>query len=144
MTLPVSRATRDKIETLHSAPAFLDGGPRGEGHSSFGDTPQRRARFGYVESRPPLLRFTNGLSHRQRSGFIAVTKFLSSLASDRRVSASTQNQALSAILFLYDEVLGAKVGWLETLVRAKRPARVPVVLTREEVRAILHGLAGTT
>ena len=90
-----------------------------------------------------FIRFS-GLRHPRELGQADVTKFLSSLASDGRVSASTQNQALSAILFLYDEVLGAKVGWLETLVRAKRPARVPVVLTREEVRAILHGMPGTT
>ena len=53
-----------------------------------------------------------------------------------RVAASTQNQALSALLFLYREVLELDVPWLDSLVRAKRPQRLPVVLTRDEVRAV--------
>lgn len=57
-----------------------------------------------------------------------------------RVSASTQNQALSALVFLYRDVLDMPVGWLNALVREKRPARVPVVLTRDEVRKILSRL----
>jgi len=83
-----------------------------------------------------------GLRHPRELGQGDVTEFLSSLAVDRKVSASTQNQALSALVFLYDDVLRMRVGWLEALVRAKRPARVPVVLTREEVRSILAGLPG--
>src|SRR2546423_6766301 len=75
-------------------------------------------------------------------GAADVTRFLSSLAVDRQVSASTQNQALSALVFLYREVLDAPVGWLAALVRAKRPARVPVVLTRDEVRRVLGRLKG--
>jgi integron integrase len=71
-----------------------------------------------------------------------IESFLSSLAVDRRVAASTQNQALAAILFLYREVLGNEVGWLEALVRAKRPQRLPVVLTRDEVAALLAQLGG--
>jgi len=59
------------------------------------------------------------------------------------VSASTQNQALSALVFLYAQVLNQDIGWLDELIRAKRPARVPVVLTREEVRAVLGQLDGT-
>jgi integrase len=59
-----------------------------------------------------------------------------------RVAASTQNQALSALLFLYREVLGVDLPWLDGIVRAKRPARLPVVLTREEVRAVLARLDG--
>jgi integron integrase len=55
---------------------------------------------------------------------------------DANVSASTQNQALAAIVFLYREVLNMPVGWLTALVRAKRPGRVPVVLTRDEVREL--------
>src|SRR6266545_1790709 len=83
-----------------------------------------------------------GSRHPRELGPNDVTRFLSSLAVDRAVSASTQNQALSALVFLYGEVLGAPVGWLGALVRAKRPARVPVVLTKEEVRAILERLTG--
>jgi len=66
-----------------------------------------------------------------------VTDFPSALAVRRRVSASTQNQALAALLFLYREVLGIELPWLDGLVRAKSPARLPVVLTRAEVRAVL-------
>src|SRR5262245_24656838 len=64
-----------------------------------------------------------------------VEHFLSDLATERRVSASTQNQALAALVFLYEGVLGRKLGWLENIVRAKRPERLPVVLTRGEVAA---------
>ena len=66
-----------------------------------------------------------------------ITEFLSYLASRRKVSASTQAQALSALLFLYRGVLGRDLAWLDGIVRAKRPLRVPVVLTREEVSLIL-------
>ena len=80
------------------------------------------------------------MRHPRELGAAEVSQFLSSLAVTGRVSASTQNQALSALLFLYREVLDAPVGWLNALVRAKRPARVPVVLTREEVRKVLARL----
>src|SRR5438445_954233 len=72
-----------------------------------------------------------------------ITEFLTHLARDRHVAASTQNQALSALLFLYKEVLRQEIGWLEGVQRAKRPARLPVVLTRDEVHKIfahLHGM----
>ena len=85
-----------------------------------------------------------GLRHPGELGPGDVTRFLSSLAIDRRVAASTQNQALSAIVFLYQEVLELPVGWLEALVRAKRPARVPVVLTKEEVRRVLERVRGVS
>src|SRR5262245_13229432 len=67
-----------------------------------------------------------------------VTRFLSALAVEGRVAASTQNQALSALLFLYREVLGVELPWLDDIVRASRPARLPVVLTRDEVSAVLQ------
>ena len=60
------------------------------------------------------------------------------------MSASTQNQALAALLFLYRVVLGIELKWLDEMVRAKRPQRLPVVLTRREVRALLERLRGTT
>jgi integron integrase len=72
-----------------------------------------------------------------------VARYLSHLASQGRVGASTQNQALSALLFLYRDVLGRDFGWLSGVVRAKRPKRLPVVLTRTEVRAIFDRLDGT-
>jgi integron integrase len=71
-----------------------------------------------------------------------IERFLSSLAVEGGVSASTQNQALAAILFLYREVLGAELPWMEGIVRARRPERLPVVLTRHEVAAVLCELSG--
>jgi len=75
-------------------------------------------------------------------GRAEVTAFLSDLATRGRISASTQNQALAAILFLYGAVLEQELPWLEEIVRAKRPQRVPVVLTRAEVRALLGHMEG--
>jgi integron integrase len=72
-----------------------------------------------------------------------VEAFLTHLAVAKRVSASTQNQAKSAILFLYKEVLGEPLPWLEGIESAKRLVRLPVVLTREEVEGILTHLSGT-
>src|SRR3990172_4627668 len=69
-----------------------------------------------------------------------IAQFLSSLASDSHVSASTQNQALNAILFLYREVLRKDIGYVDGVIRAKRPHRLPVVLTRQEVKSILSAL----
>ena len=72
-----------------------------------------------------------------------ITAFLSWLATRRHVSASTQNQALSALLFLYRHVLHVDVGPIEPAARGKMPHRVPVVLSREDVGAILKQLTGT-
>ena len=72
-----------------------------------------------------------------------VTEFLTYLAREGRVAASTQNQALSALLFLYKQVLKQEIGWLEGVERAKTPARLPVVLTRDEVHKIFAHLQGT-
>jgi hypothetical protein len=71
-----------------------------------------------------------------------VTQVLTALAVERKVAASTQNQALGALLFLYREVLQQNLPWLDDLVRAKRPEHRPIVLTRDEVRAVLHQLTG--
>ena len=76
-------------------------------------------------------------------GAAEVTRFLSSPAVEGKVAASTQNQALSALLFLYGEVLAVDLPWMDEIVRAKRPQRLPVVLTRDEVRAVLRRLEGT-
>lgn len=81
--------------------------------------------------------------HPSMMGAPEINEFLSCLAVDRNVAASTQNQALSALLYLYREVLGEEVPWLAELVRARRPERLPVVLTRDEVRQLLGGLSGT-
>ncbi len=71
-----------------------------------------------------------------------INAFLTHLALKERVSASTQNQALSALLFLYRHVLGKEIGDLGEVIRARRPRRLPVVLTREEVKAVLGNLGG--
>ena len=83
-----------------------------------------------------------GKRHPADMGEREVGDFLSSLATERRVSPSTQNQALAALLFLYHEVLRTKLPWLASVVRARRPPRLPVVLTRAEVDAVLGGLEG--
>ncbi|MDR2208105.1 MAG: integron integrase [Azoarcus sp.] len=72
-----------------------------------------------------------------------VTAFLTYLASERNVSASTQNQAKSALLFLYKQVLGIELPWLDEIVQAKRGTRLPVVLTPREVRELLGAMHGT-
>ena len=72
-----------------------------------------------------------------------IGQFLSSLATASHVSASTQNQALNALLFLYHKVLEKKIGLIQGVVRAKRTERLPVVLTKEEVRRLLGCLSGT-
>lgn len=73
-----------------------------------------------------------------------VEAFLSWLATDREVSASTQNQALAALLFLYKEVLGLTLPWLDKVTRAKPRERRPVVLSHQEVSALLANMGGMT
>jgi integron integrase len=73
-----------------------------------------------------------------------VTGFLSSLATRGNVAAATQNQALAAVLYLYREVLGLDLPWLADIVRAKRPRRIPTVLTVEEVDKLLTRMSGET
>ncbi|MGQ0674189.1 MAG: integron integrase, partial [Hyphomicrobium sp.] len=81
----------------------------------------------------------HGKRHPRELGEREVTAYVSSLAG-RGVSASTQNQALSAVLFLYERVLGQRLPWMKEIVRAQRPARLPVVLSRDEVFALLSRL----
>ena len=73
-----------------------------------------------------------------------VNAFLTSLAVDKHVTASTQTQALSALLFLYRHVLSDPLPWIHNLVRASRPARLPVVLTRDEVESVLGQMDGVS
>jgi integron integrase len=84
----------------------------------------------------------HGKRHPKEMGAPEVERFLSSLAVEGGVSASTQNQALAAILFLYRGVLGSHLPWMDGIVRARKPERLPVVLTRQEVAALLGELAG--
>ena len=83
----------------------------------------------------------HGKRHPRDLGEVEVSAYVSHLAA-RGVSASTQNQALSAVLFLYEVVLGRRLPWMEQIVRAQRPVRLPVVLSRTEVAALLGHLRG--
>ena len=84
----------------------------------------------------------HGKRHPREMGAVEVTAFLTDLAVNGKVAASTQNQALSALLFLYREVLNVELPWMNEVVRAKRPARLPVVLSRAEVTATLSRMHG--
>ncbi len=84
----------------------------------------------------------HGKRHPVEMGGAEVSRFLSHLAVEEKVSASTQNQALSAILFLYRDLLKRDFGWLDDVERAKKPTRLPVVLSKEEAKAILVRLEG--
>jgi integron integrase len=86
--------------------------------------------------------YFSGVRHPAEMGAAEVTAFLNHLARERDVAAATQNQALSALLFLYREVLGQGLPWLDDLERVAKPARVPSVLTREEVERLLQRMRG--
>lgn len=85
----------------------------------------------------------NGRRHPRDMGAPEVEAFLTHLAVERKVSASTQNQARAAIIFLYREVLAIELPWLQSVVSAKKTVRLPVVLTEREVRDVLLQLQGT-
>ena len=80
--------------------------------------------------------------HPREMGEREITAFLTYLAVRKNVAASTQNQALSALLFLYQKVLEMPVDWLDDMVRARRPKRLPVVLSRNELARWLNALSG--
>ena len=86
--------------------------------------------------------YFHGKRHPRELGEAEATAFLNHLAREREVAASTQNQALSALLFLYKEVLDQPLAWLQGLERAKRPARMPTVLSRNEAKRLLAELRG--
>lgn len=85
----------------------------------------------------------SGKRHPKDMGAVEVSGFLGQLALGEGVAASTQNQALNALVFLYGQVVGRELGELGEFERAARPERLPVVLSREEVRAVLGKLSGT-
>src|SRR5947207_14121026 len=101
----------------------------------------RHTEEAYVAWVRRFVRFA-GLRHPSELGGAEIERFLSSLA-ESGVSATTQNQAASALRFLYEEVLGKRFARPTGIVHAKEPGRVPVVLTREEVRAVLGRMRGT-
>ena len=84
----------------------------------------------------------NGLRHPRDMGAREVTAFLTHLAVECDVAAATQQQALSALLFLYKQVLGIDLPWLDDIVRPKKPARLPTVLNEREVECILALMEG--
>jgi integron integrase len=102
----------------------------------------RRTEEAYCHWITRFLRF-HRCRHPREMGAPEVTGFLSHLAVHEHVAAATQNQALAALLFLYGHVLGLQLPWLDDLVRVERPARLPVVLSRDEVRRVLARLHGT-
>ncbi len=85
----------------------------------------------------------HGKRHPREMGVAEVESFLTHLAVERNVSASTQNQAKSALLFLYKEVLEIELPWLDNVTQAKAPKRMPVVLNKQEVQALPNRLDGT-
>ena len=87
--------------------------------------------------------FYHGKRHPREMAEEEVVEFLTHLARDLNVAASTQNQALSALLFLYKEVLKHEIGWLQKVERAKKPLKLPVVLSRGEIRQIFGHLHGS-
>ena len=96
----------------------------------------------YVEWVRRFVRF-HGQRHPRDMGAPEVRAFLGHLASEAKVAASTHQQALSALLFLYKEVLGVELPWLTELERPKKPKRLPVVLGHAEVERLLSVLEGT-
>jgi integrase len=80
--------------------------------------------------------------HPREMGVAEIRQYLSHLATDKQVAASTQNVALNALLFLYRQVLQLELPYIDNIERAKRPRRIPVVFTRTEVKAILSNLEG--
>ncbi|HEX4883322.1 MAG TPA: integron integrase [Casimicrobiaceae bacterium] len=101
-----------------------------------------RTEQAYVEWTRRFVRF-HGMRHPREMGGDEVVAFLDHLANERDVAASTHNQALSALLFLYREVLGVELPWLGDIARPRRPRRLPAVLTRDEVRNVLAVMEGT-
>lgn len=92
-----------------------------------------------------IRRFTvfHGQRHPDQLGALHVEKFLTHLAVEGRIAASTQNQATSALLFLYREVLDIELPWLDNIEQARTPEQLLVVLTRDEMQAVVSRLEGT-
>ncbi|MBA3335164.1 MAG: integron integrase [Acidobacteria bacterium] len=96
----------------------------------------------YIEWILQYIRF-HDIKHPANMGAAEIEAFLTYLAVERSVAASTQNQALAALLFLYREVLSVNLSWLENFRPAKKSSRVPVVLTKDEVKTIIGQIEGT-
>ncbi len=102
-----------------------------------------RTEQAYVDWIKRFILHFDKLQHPKNMGADEVEQFLTYLAVEGKVAASTQNQAKSALLFLYRQVLEIELPWLDNIAQAKAPKRLPVVLTRAEVQAVLSRLQGT-
>ena len=102
----------------------------------------RRTEQVYVDWIKQFILF-HGKRHPDEMGAAEVKEFVTHLATKANVAAATQNQAFSALLFLYKQVLGRELPWIDNIERAKRPAKLPVVFTPEEARAVLARTRGT-
>lgn len=135
---PCMEGNQSQATTPHpSAPRLLDQVRAAIARKHY----SRRTEEAYVHWIKRFIYFS-GKRHPKDLGAAEVTAFLNHLSRERDVAAATQNQALSALLFLYKEVLALPLPWLEGLDRAKRPARLPNVLTRQEVQRLLANLHG--
>jgi integron integrase len=129
----------------------LDGAGRGDKPVRLLDQVREAIRLRYYSRRTEeayvhwVKRFVyfSGRRHPRELGEAEVTAFLSHLAVERNVAAGTQNQAMSALLFLYKHVLQLDLAWLANVQRASRLPRLPAVLSRAEVEQVLHQLQGT-
>ena len=101
-----------------------------------------RTEAAYVDWARRFILF-HGKRHPKDMGAEEVRDFLSHLATERNVSASTQSQARSALLFMYKEVLDIELPWLDEVINAKKAKRLPIVLTQTEIRRLLNGTSGT-
>lgn len=101
-----------------------------------------RTEYVYIDWVGRYILFHNKI-HPAQMPAAEIESFLSHLAVEGRLSASTQNQAKSALLFLYREVLGVDLPWLDIVTQAKAPRRLPVVLTVKEAKSVLNQLDGT-
>ena len=132
-TTNVYRLNRDRIST--NQPALTAGAPSSAKPKLLDQVRHaiRTRHYSYMTEKAYVgwikrFIFFHNKRHPAQMAEAEIAQFLSSLASDSHVSASTQNQALNALLFLYHEVLGKEIGYVAGVVRAKRPNRLPVVL----------------
>ena len=141
-TPPLLYATLSEGRRRSVVSAVHETSPAGPSKPRLLDRVRAALRIRHYSRRTEDVYVGHGKRHPAEMGAPEITRFLSALAVEGRVAASTQNQALSALLFLYREVLELDLPWLDGVVRAKRPQRLPVVLTREEVQAVLQPLKG--
>jgi len=153
--LPVPAAAGHGGTSVFSRPGRSHGGGDGPGEPRTPTLLEQvrgvmRARHSSLRTEEASVRWIrrfivfHGTRHPCEMGAQEVQQFLTHLAVEDHVAASTQRQALSAMLFLYRQVLKQDIGWIDEVVRAKPPQRIPVVLTQDEVAGVLRHVSGTT